>query len=266
MILCDSHVHIYDCFDLDDFLGSAWHNFSRQAQLQSPESDFQAVLFLTEAKQDHRFQQLKEGKLPAGDWSFHETSEPDSLLARDAIGHEIIVINGRQIVTAENLEVLALATGNELPDGSPVQDVVEWAIDNKAIPVIPWGFGKWWGNRGKVLTELLESYPANELFLGDNSGRPWFLGKPGHFATAENVQRRILPGSDPLPFPSESWRPGSVGFFLAGTIDRNTPAGYLRGHLKDPHTTIHSYMYCERLVPFIRNQVGMQIRKRTSKK
>lgn len=262
MVLCDAHVHIYDCFDLDYFLDNAWHNFHQQAKSRSTQPDFYAVLLLTEAKQQHWFLKLKDNKSPANHWSFHETDESSSLLAKDINGRKILIINGRQIVTSENLEVLALATDEELPDGKPVTSVVEWAINNDAIPVIPWGFGKWWGNRGNVLSRLLKSFPADKLFLGDNSGRPWFLGKPEHFAVAENEQRRILPGSDPLPFRSEVWRPGSVGFSFTGLFDANMPAQCLRDQLKAPNTTIGSYMHCERLIPFARNQIAMQIKKR----
>jgi len=262
MVLCDAHVHIYDCFDLDHFLDNAWNNFYQQAQSRSSQTDFCAVLLLTEAKQDHWFLKLKNNESPEGNWLFHETNESASLLAKDVNGRKILIINGRQIVTSENLEVLALATTNELPDGEPITSVVEWAISNDAIPVIPWGFGKWWGSRGNVLSKLLDSFSADELYLGDNSGRPWFLGKPSHFAVAESEQRRILPGSDPLPFQSEAWRPGSVGFFFTGSFDANAPAQCLRDQLKDPNTTIGTYMHCERLMPFARNQVAMQIKKR----
>jgi hypothetical protein len=262
MVLCDAHVHLYDCFDLDHFLDSAWNNFYQQARSQSSQTNYCAILLLTEARQDHWFLKMKDKELSAGRWSFHETNEAASLLARDVNGRRILIVNGRQIVTSENLEVLALATSSELPDGEPATRVVEWVINNDAIPVIPWGFGKWWGSRGKVLSGLLDSFAADLLYLGDNSGRPWFLGKPCHFTVAENEQRRILPGSDPLPFPSEAWRPGSVGFFFSGLFDSNSPAQCLRDQLKNTNTIIGTYMHYERLIPFARNQVAMQIKKR----
>ena len=159
MVLCDAHVHIYDCFDLDLFLDSAWRNFYQQAQLLFTPTNFCAVLLLTEAKQDHWFSELKEKTSVASNWTFNETNEPDSLFAQDINGHRILIINGRQIVTSENLEVLALALSNELPDGKPIDGVVEWVIQNNGIPVIPWGFGKWWGHRGNVLSKTLSSLP-----------------------------------------------------------------------------------------------------------
>ncbi len=262
LILCDSHVHFYDCFDLDYFLDSAWSNFYKQAQLAQKQDDFTAILMLTEAKQDRWFSKLKDNEYQSVKWTFHETGEPESLHALDKDGHRILIISGRQIVTSENLEVLALATADKLEDGKPISHVIEWVKDNNAIPVIPWGFGKWWGNRGDVLSKALDAFPVSEVLLGDNSGRPWFLGQPDHFKKADGEQRRILPGSDPLPFASEAWRPGSVGFSFVGGLDEGAPAKSLREYLKDPKTNISNYMHCERLMPFVRNQVAMQIRKR----
>lgn len=261
-VLCDAHVHIYDCFDINLFFDSAWRNFYQQAQSLESQTNFSAVLLLSEAKQDHWFLKLKENKSPASNWSFHETNEPTSLLAQHTNGHEILIINGRQIVTSENLEVLALATTEVLADGKPISDVVDWVINKDAIAVIPWGFGKWWGSRGDILSDILIHFTADQLYLGDNSGRPWFLGKPKHFDLAESEQRRILPGSDPLPFASETKRPGSVGFYFTGAFDKDTPAKCMRDHLKNPSTTIDNYMHRERLAPFIRNQLAMQIKKR----
>ena len=262
LILCDAHVHFYDCFDLDHFLNSAWSNFSRQAKLTQKQDKFVAVMLLSEAKQDHWFLKLKEKQYRSTQWLIQETNEPESLYAVDKEGNSLLIINGRQIVTSENLEVLALATPDRLEDGKPIADVIEWVQENNAIPVIPWGFGKWWGRRGRILSKVLETFSRGDVFLGDNSGRPWFLGLPDHFKKANCEQRRILPGSDPLPFASEAWRAGSVGFYFTGCLDEAAPAKSLRAHLKDPNTNITSYMRCERLIPFVRNQVAMQVRNR----
>ena len=262
MILCDSHVHFYACFDIDKFLDSAWNNFYLQARLLQDHSDFAAVLMLTEANRNHWFQELKDNRHKSANWSFRDTEESESLLAQTNNGQRLIIINGRQIVTSENLEVLALATSSKIRDGKPISDVIEWAKSVQSIPIVPWGFGKWWGVRGDILSGVLDSFSENEVFLGDNSGRPWFLGLPRHFKEANRERRRILPGSDPLPFSSESWRPGSVGFYFKGGLDSACPAARLRDYIKDPETVITNYMHCEKLIPFIKNQVAMQIRKR----
>jgi hypothetical protein len=261
LILCDSHVHFYDCFELDDFLNCAWKNFYLQAKSQQ-QDEFTAVLLLTEAKEDHWFLKLKQNQYHSATWSFLQTEEAESLYAVGKDGRKILIINGRQIVTSENMEVLALVTSEKLEDGKPMTQVIDWVKDNNAIPVIPWGFGKWWGNRGHILSKVLQSYGSDEVLLGDNSGRPWFLGQPNHFKRAGSEQRRILPGSDPLPFASESWRPGSVGFYFTACLDDSSPAKSMREHLKSTKISFTNYMRCERLLPFIRNQVAMQVRNR----
>lgn len=51
---------------------------------------------------------------------------------------------GRQIVTAEKLEVLALGTDLDIDDGRPIREVLSLVTENGGLPVIPWGAGKWW--------------------------------------------------------------------------------------------------------------------------
>lgn len=262
LVLCDAHVHIYDCFDHDVFFDATRTNFNQKAVALNQSTSYIPVLLLSEAKQDRWFSKLKENLSSARNWSFSPTDEPTSLTAQHTDGYQITIINGRQIVTEENIEVLALATNKILTDGKPAEEVIDWAIDNNAIIVIPWGFGKWWGKRGKVVLDILKKYPPEHVFLGDNSGRPWFLGKPKHFGLAENEQRHILPGSDPLPFSSETARPGSVGFYFTNDFDRNSPAKCIHNYLKKPTATIENYMHLENLLPFLKNQFAMQIKKR----
>jgi hypothetical protein len=265
-MLCDAHVHIYPCFNLSGFLASAWNNFRDAARQHGETSRFSAALLLTETMRDHWFSKMSDaaraGRSLCAGWEFHETGEPDSVRVHGPEGREILAIAGRQIITAENLEILALATAAERPDGHPIAAVVEWVLETGGIPVIPWGFGKWWGGRGKILSRLLDSYQPDQVFLGDNSGRPRFLVKPRQFTAAEREKRPILPGSDPLPFPSEARRPGSVGFFYDAAPGTPASAQAIRDRLLTPNRKIGTYMHCERLFPFVHNQIGMQWRKR----
>lgn len=266
LVLCDAHVHIYDCFDLARLLESAWSNFSDRARSHDSDDNFSAALLLSEGRHEHWFNRLAEsaGSATTHDgWSIHGTDETETLAVRKD-NREILLIAGRQIVTAENLEVLALATAGELADGSPIGEVINWAQQAGSIIVIPWGFGKWWGKRGRILTELLASPDMNSVLLGDNSGRPWFLGHPRHFAMARQQTRHILPGSDPLPFATEDWRPGSVGLSYWQPASTPVNAQTIRRRLTDSGNGIDTYMHCEKLFPFMRNQVAMQLRKRLS--
>jgi len=265
MILVDAHVHIYDCFDLEIFFESAFTNFQSEAARMGQVDDFTAALLLTETSKDNWFERLESyaGNKTTNeiktirDWTFHHTDEDCSLCARGSKNQSLFVIAGRQIVTAEKLEVLALATDKKFKDGVPIEQVIQSIRDMGAIPVIPYGFGKWIGKRGKVVRNLLQKTEGTKFFLGDNGGRPRFLPRSSHFKQAEKKGIRVLPGSDPLPLPSEEWRPGSFGCIIPERLDELRPSTHLKGILKNSTIKIVSYGGLESPIRFFRNQLLM---------
>lgn len=278
LILIDAHVHLYNCFDLDCFLDSALENFSTSARDRNSSDRFTSLLLLTETSSDRYFQKLSRSvqkrtestHLPdrpsLKKWTIRLTQENCSLYAHLEDARGLYIIAGRQIVTAENLEVLALATEQDIEDGQPLETTIERTIAAGGIPVIPWGFGKWIGRRGKILSNLLEEHQFPVLFLGDNSGRPVFWSRPPLFKQAERLGMRVLPGTDPLPFASESFRPGTFGFALQGQLDPEKPARSLKQLLLEKETQIQAYGSLENPWRFIRNQIAMQIVKRQRRK
>lgn len=267
LVVADAHVHIYDCFNLDQFLDASYQNFSQISANQDNQTPFIGVLFLTETIRDRYFQKLSQ--LAAGKstealtqkWQFSPTSEAESLYAYTDQGQELCIIAGRQIVTAEDLEVLALGTAKLFDDGQRIDDVVDAVHQAGGLPVIPWGFGKWIGRRGTVLSELLEAGQSTVL-LGDNSGRPLFWKRPPYFETVEKKGLCVLPGTDPLPFTSETERPGKYGFMMRVVIDPQMPATSLKQAVMNSPTSLKNYGSLESPVRFVRNQIAMQITKR----
>jgi hypothetical protein len=268
VILIDAHVHFHGCFDWAHFIDSAHRNFSDAAAHDGAE--FIGVLLFTETSADDRFGELlefvrneefapnDEPRPFAGDWRLYRTEESCSLIARAREKRPLVIVAGRQIVTAERLEVLALGTDSKFSDGKPIEQVLDTVASIGAVPVIPWGFGKWTGHRGRIVQDLLETQRA--FLLGDNSGRPSLLPYPSQFIKAERRGIRILPGSDPLPFSFEAGRAGSYGFRLRAPIDLGKPAREIRRMLRDPSIAIESYGAQEQPVRFLRNQIAMQLR------
>ena len=257
-IFVDAHVHLYECFDINQFLNSTWKNFAQLAQKQNIES-FVPILLLTESKQNffQMFKQQATGSSLLGnnvkDWTFQCTQENLSLTACNQHQQKIYLIAGQQVVTQENLEVLALITDESFADGLPLEDTVQDIVAKGGIPVIPWGFGKWMGQRKQVLNRFLKHHSG--IFLGDNSGRPvWFC--PPYFRQAE---RRILPGTDPLPLASQVNRPGSFGFTIQGNLSLEEPGLQLKQMLLDPQTNLHPYGSLESPWRFIRNQFALRL-------
>jgi len=270
LLVIDAHVHIYPRFDLPGFLDAAFSNCLQVARNAGCDRSHIPVLLLTEGHRQRVFQRIQEdakkgnnriGDEQTGNYQVFATEEEESLRIRKMDGAYLFLISGRQIVTAERLEVLALSAVSEIPDGLTLEQTVAAVEKEGAMGVIPWGFGKWAGRRGEILKRFMEKVPRPAFFLGDNGGRPAILPEPPLFTFGKGRGIRILPGSDPLPFPSEAGRPGSFGFTLRVSLDPDRPAQGIRRALFDPGIRPEPYGRLETPFRFLRNQGAMQMRK-----
>lgn len=262
-VLVDAHAHLHQRFEVVSFLAAAESNFRRAAVAAETDGPAVGLLVLTAGRNEWSWSGLATFAAGRDDdaWTCLQTREEVSLLVEHAGDIKLILVAGRQLRTAEALEVLALGCNRELPDGLPIGDTLETVRASGALPVVPWGFGKWWGRRGRLLASLLEKEPPAGFFLGDNGGRPRSFAPPGALETARRAGIRDLPGSDPLPFAGEITRAGSRGFILPTPLDRGTPADDLLSRLRDPDFHPETYGGGERLLPFAFKQLGMQLRK-----
>ncbi|MGB0910571.1 MAG: hypothetical protein ACPGYT_09425 [Nitrospirales bacterium] len=269
LIIIDAHVHIHGCFDLPTFFESALTNCRIHATDQQHQGPLLGVLLLAESSWDHWFQRLgtfadQHKTLSSDDsqsWNLHRTSEDFTLVAQSRQGSKLLIVAGRQIVTQEKFEVLALMTSQTFQDGLSIQESIEHVKRSGGIPVIPWAFGKWWGARGKRLTELMNSTVMSDVFLGDNSGRPGFLPYPSQFTLAETQGIRIFPGSDPLPMAWETFRPCSVGLSLMSELEEACPGSCLKHILQNAQATMTPYFQHESVYRFFKNQIAMKMMK-----
>ncbi len=260
--LIDGHVHIHECFECEGFFDAAAANFERARDKLRVGDDAYGFLMLTESASVDCFAALAEGKLATGGWQITRTQETISLLATRPGVLPLLVIAGRQIVSAERIEVLALGTGAHIPDGKPLAATVDAVRAEGALPVLPWGFWKWWGKRGRIVDAYLARVPPVEIFLGDNGGRPVALPGPRQFAHAALRGIRILPGSDPLPRPRELERVGSSGFVLRLEPNLDRPAFALRSALDRLERQPATFGRLQRPARFLSNQLSLRLRRR----
>ena len=203
MILCDFHVHIYDCFDPAVALAAAAGHFQRLAACQADHS-WTGVLLLAESRGNDWFAQVREKTVIKDDWRVLPTAEETTLkLQREE--EPLFIIAGRQINTREKIEILALGTTVLIRDHLPFSETLAMVQESGAIPVLPWGVGKWSGRRGQLLRSVVAKTPG-KLLLGDNAGRPRGWPAPLLF---RQPGVKVLPGSDPLPLAGEESRLGS---------------------------------------------------------
>ena len=273
VIACvDAHVHLHSCYDPDDLLRIAYDNLAATIREAEPATPAACFLLLAECAPDDAFGALRalaQGRPPSNGaaslrlrrWVVAPTGEEISVVARDG-QRELFIVAGRQVACREGLEVLVLGTTHRFADGRPIRDVLRESEALGVPRVIPWGPGKWFFRRGRLLNELIAQYRSPTLFLGDEGGRPVFWGYPQHFAQAARLGVRDLPGTDPLPFPHDIDKVGRMGLKVAIDLDPDRPGASLLRALTEARAPLERFATLEPPWRFVRNQIGMQLRKR----
>jgi len=231
-IIADTHVHLYSEHDTDRCLRSIFAGLCRLAARNAPAAHL--VAFLTEREGSHAYRELRDaGRTPGG-----IPVEPggNEHVLRVCMDDErpLLLYAGRQIVSAERVEVLALTADLDLPDGAATREVVDAVIASGAVPVLPWSPGKWMGARGEIVRVLVGAY-AEKLCVGDLTIRSEWLAEPGAMKLARDVGCSVLCGSDPLPFRGEEGRMARYGTRVSDVDPHDL--GALRAALRDPEAT-----------------------------
>ncbi len=263
-LMVDGHVHIYDCYDLEKFFENAVKNMNRSYHTLYPgENQYQKILLLTEGKKNDFFSRFKKDRGFSNDSGYHflDTKEDISLVLARNNKPLCYLLKGRQIVTKENLEVLSVASSQEIEDGLSIETVIERIIDKNDIAVLAWGFGKWFFKRGKIINYLIKKYRSPGLFIGDNSGRPMFWPAPRQFKRAKELNIPIISGSDPLPFSNEVYKVGTYGFSIKGKFNVDEPAGSLWEILLAAETPIDFFGPRDNAVSFFKRQSKIHLKK-----
>jgi hypothetical protein len=167
-ILADGHVHILDRFSELSCLDWALNNFNKAAALLELSDHIDRVLFLAEsssinwfakqymAARQGLFEQLNHYRCVV-------TEENTSLCFENTSSDRLFVIAGRQIISSERLEVLALGLSREYPDGQPLRTILSDIRENDCIAVLPWGVGKWLGARKRIVASVLGYSGSGDL-------------------------------------------------------------------------------------------------------
>jgi hypothetical protein len=260
MIFFDAHVHIQERFDLGRFLAFALENLERRRAEMTKSASGTYFLLLTEAKNLDVYSQLKrQSGLPS--WQVVATREEESLLLRHSLrpGVRLFLVAGRQIVTTERLEVLCLGSAAKIADGDSLAATVTTVRQHGGLAVLPWGAGKWLGQRGATVSAFLQQAEPQALFVGDNGGRPGFWPAPPQFSLAAARGIRLLPGSDPLPLPGEERRVGTYGALIEGDCSDETPAADLKRLLTDASRPITPFGHRPGAWQFFRTQLALRL-------
>jgi hypothetical protein len=251
----DGHVHFHRPDRVAATLDAAARNFRAAGKRAQ---GFLGALLLTQAAREEVFESLA-GTSSIDGWRLEPAAgEAESLIARK-YSSAIAVVCGRQVRAADGLEVLGLGTRAVFPDGLPFADAIETVRGSGALTVIPWGFGKWLGRRGKAVEDAFSSRTRRELFVGDNGSRLDLLGRPSLVRTLEARGFHVLPGTDPFPFAAGERRVGGFGMYAEFVPDIATPWRQLRAWLEDRAASPEPYGRATGAARFAYNQFGIQV-------
>jgi len=260
----DAHVHYHKSFGWRRFLDGALANLDRWASAEDGEADVVGCLFFVDLCGEPSVRQLCE-RVEAGDddllpdgCELLPAGEPTAHLLERRSGAPLMLITGRQVATREGLEVLALSCGDTIADGMKFGDAVDAALASAAMTVVPWGFGKWWGARGQVVSRALAERSDHRVYLGDNGNRLAFGPSPALFGEARRRGVPVLPGSDPLPLSHHAARALEYGFRIEGDLDPRAPGQALRHLLGELEETPSVVGWRSGVARFATDQLRMQ--------
>lgn len=222
MTLYDFHLHWYPDHQVNRLRSRLDHLCRQFSSVVGVVYDMELCRCWEEFQKAWRFLPLADrsesGDCLSGTWEETET--------------RLVFYRGTQLISEENIELLVI--GPE-PDTGSLAAMVDEALRAGSTVLLPWGFGKWRGGRGRLIEqEFAQERPG--LFASDSGTRP-------HHGCGARMISGIytqlppgtrLNGSDPLPMPDEEER-----FFTTGmtgpAIDTALPetSGEFAGLLRD---------------------------------
>jgi len=255
----DGHVHFHRLDAVERTLHCAADNMT---SIGGQNSGLIGALLLAQTSRERVFERLYT-LTQVGKWQIESVAdEPVTIVVRDHRGRALALVNGRQVRAAGGLEVLALGTCREFRDGQPFEDAVDDVRASGAVTVLPWGFGKWLGERGRRVRAVLDALDPGDVLLGDNGGRWQTWPEPRMFRKYRERGFRILPGTDPFPFGADESRVGSCGACVGFVPTAEAPWRMLKRAFADPAADWMRYGSGVGLGRFVANNVGIQLRNR----
>ena len=254
-ILFDGHVHLYPDYDWALALRTLFTNLGPNGI---------RLGFLTESAGCRFYQAACENPSAfVRDGIAVDSGPGPNALTVTSTGSVLgILIAGRQIVTSERLEVLAIGTDASLPDGQPVDRTLDVVRERGGMPVLSWSPGKWFSARGRLIENLITSLPPGCFLLGDTALRPTCWPMPRLMQMARDRGIKIIGGSDPLPLRHEERQLGTYGISAMTAYDPLAPADSVRRMLSYSNTIFTSIGKRSSPLSFAKRWISNQFRSR----
>ena len=209
--MCSSDL--YKVYKIEVLLRALFTNLNRLAGPPRDGAPTVKAAFLAERRRYRIFEDWRRGYFrvrgftitPRGAHVLEIQSDRDDRL---------FLFAGRQVATAEGLEILSLASDRDVRDALPFPAAVERVLETGSLPVLPWAPGKWSGSRGSLIRKAIVSLAPRGLLVCDSSIRPAFFPQPLLFRLGRRLHVPIVAGVDPFPVAGEESLAGSYASLI----------------------------------------------------
>ncbi len=231
-LVIDTHLHFYPFYDVGKAFAALHSNLSSSDFCQ----DATIVGILTESNGCHFFKQVKENPEKFQLSHFKINFCRGAIVVKMPEYPEMYILPGRQIVTAENIELLCLLVDCEIEDGLPARMVIKRICEQNGVPVIAWSPGKWQFKRRRIVKDLVLKHKPGSLLIGDTALRPAGWPLHGLMKLAVSKGLGVVSGSDPFPLEGEEKTMGKFGILLEFDMNSSDLITGLRAVLLNPAT------------------------------
>ena len=255
--IADTHVHLHPCHNLSVTLAWAERRFDEHRDTCGLSESSAGVLMLAESAGMNEFEAIKRGQRSLGTrWKVRQLAEPCSLRLTNKAGNPIYLVAGRQVVTEQKLEVLGLGVCHGLEDGRSIDETIRSVRRLGGLAVLPWGLGKWWGGRGRVILNTVRKW-NDVICLADNAGRWRGMPPSPLFVEAKRRAAPVLAGSDPLPLPWEQTKMARLCSVIDGEVDPEAPFRSIQQNIQNARA-VHNVGEAEPLWNMVRSQWALR--------
>lgn len=262
--LVDGHVHLHACHEIEAALDAAVRNFEIARTTLGLPVRTGRVLWLVEDPTEGSSARLRALSNHGKHWQATFVDSVTLRLSRTGDGQQLTVVLGRQIRTSDNLEVLVVGTAEPLRARQSQDETIKQGLEREALVMLPWGFGKWIGQRGRAVSSAYDRYALEGLYLADTGARSSFLKPPRAFIRSVAESHPVLVGSDPFPFKDQLETIATHGFVIEDLPKQPTWRD-LHGAIRSLHGQPHRFGRPLKPDTFARLQIKMQLRKRRSR-
>jgi len=194
LIVVDAHVHLRNNYKIHRFIESLIKNFEDGFKYFENLKSGVGVLFVVDGSNEDGFEKLsryfqsRSKKNEQYRLQRQETTDQSIVLLVDE-QFTIIIIAGSQIVAKEKIEILSVGTPLPSLAGKEIKSTITKITEKGALPILPWGVGKWVGKRGRILEDLIKQPNLPRFFISDSGNRPKFWPKSSLFRIAKSTWR-----------------------------------------------------------------------------